>query len=98
MLIEKFQTRINELYSYSGYERQAALNALADCFEPMLFSHLLVKLSDYVAVNRQLAAQHLLRWAERPEISTLCIDYFLDLLAIKKRIRLACLKSLLLKA
>lgn len=88
MNIEQLQTKINELYLWDGYQREAALRQLSGCFEPVLFPHLLRKLSDYVQINRQLAAHHLLRWAERPDCADLCINYFLDVDAIKKRIRI----------
>lgn len=88
MNIEQLQTKINELYLWDGYRREAALRQLSGCFEPVLFPHLLRKLSDYVQINRQLAAHHLLRWAERPDCADLCINYFLDVDAIKKRIRI----------
>ncbi|MEB6668687.1 hypothetical protein MXM33_16875 [Acinetobacter vivianii] len=85
---EELQRCINQLYWWDGYEREAALKHLKGCFEPTLFPHLLRKLSDYVPINRQLAAQHLLVWSERPECIDLCIDYFLDVYAIQKRIRI----------
>lgn len=85
---EKLQQCINQLYCWDGYEREAALKRLKGCFEPVLFPHLLRKLSDYVPINRQLAAQHLLVWSEKAECIDLCIDYFLDVYAIQKRIRI----------
>ncbi|MBH2030761.1 MAG: hypothetical protein I8H74_09855 [Moraxellaceae bacterium] len=85
---EELQRCINQLYWWDGYEREAALKQLKGCFEPDLFPHLLRKLSDYVPINRQLAAQYLLVWSERPECIDLCIDYFLDVYAIQKRIRI----------
>lgn len=88
MLPEKLQLHIEQLESRSGYQRQAALEILADYYEAILFPKLLLMLSDYVLINRQLAAQHLLRWKDRPEISKLCVDYFLELLAIKSRVRI----------
>lgn len=88
MTLEQLQQSINQLYWWDGYERQAALERLNNCFEPILFPHLLRKLSDYIPINRQLASQHLLAWAKRPECADLCVEYFLDLLAIQKRIRI----------
>lgn len=88
MTLEQLQQSINQLYWWDGHERQAALERLSNCYEPILFPHLLRKLSDYVPINRQLAAQHLLIWVERPEGADLCIDYFLDVYAIQKRIRI----------
>ncbi|MCH7396106.1 hypothetical protein MMP66_17810 [Acinetobacter dispersus] len=85
---EELQRCINQLYWWDGYEREAALKQLKGCFEPDLFPHLLRKLSDYVPINRQLAAQHLLVWSERPECIDICIDYFLDVYAIQERIRI----------
>ncbi|MDC4312611.1 hypothetical protein OHV31_04890 [Acinetobacter baumannii] len=41
-----------------------------------------------VQVNRHLAARHLLEWAERSDCADLCITYFLDIEAIKGRIRI----------
>jgi hypothetical protein len=88
MNIEQLQIKISQLYSWDGYQREAALRQLSGCFEPALFPHLLRKLSDYVQINRELAAHHLLVWAERPDCADLCITYFLDVEAIKKRIRI----------
>ncbi|MGJ8758824.1 hypothetical protein ACSFV5_16830 [Acinetobacter sp. HC8-3S] len=88
MTLEQLQQSINQLYWWDGHERQAALERLSNCYEPILFPHLLRKLSDYVPINRQLAAQHLLIWVERPEGADLCIDYFLDVYAIQKRVRI----------
>lgn len=87
--METLNAMIEQLYMRDGRQREIALKTVAHCYEPELFPHLLLKLSDYVAINRKLAAQHLLLWSERPEISYLCIDYFLDLIAIRERIRLA---------
>ena len=87
--MENLNAMIEQLYVRDGRQREIALKTIAHCYEPELFPHLLLKLSDYVAINRKLAAQHLLRWSERSEISYLCVDYFLDLIAIKERIRLA---------
>ncbi|WPP54422.1 hypothetical protein SOI69_12320 [Acinetobacter pittii] len=80
--------KINQLYLWDGYQREAALRQLSGCFEPSLFPHLLRKLSDYVQVNRHLAARHLLEWVERSDCADLCITYFLDIEAIKGRIRI----------
>ncbi|WP_391486175.1 hypothetical protein [Acinetobacter pittii] len=80
--------KINQLYLWDGYQREVALRQLSGCFEPSLFPHLLRKLSDYVQVNRHLAARHLLEWAERSDCADLCITYFLDIEAIKGRIRI----------
>lgn len=88
MNIEQLQTKISQLYSWDGYEREAALRQLSGCFEPALFPHLLRKLSDYVQVNRHLAASHLLEWTKRSDCADLCITYFLDVEAIKRRIRI----------
>lgn len=85
---EQLQLFINQLYWCDGYQREAALRRLNGCFESTLFPHLLRKLSDYVPINRKLAAQHLLIWVERPEGADLCIEYFLDVYAIQKRVRI----------
>lgn len=88
MNIDEIRVKINQLYLWDGYQREAALRQLSGCFEPSLFPHLLRKLSDYVQVNRHLAARHLLEWAERSDCADLCITYFLDIEAIKGRIRI----------
>lgn len=88
MNIDEIRVKINQLYFWDGYQREAALRQLSGCFEPSLFPHLLRKLSDYVQVNRHLAARHLLEWAERSDCADLCITYFLDIEAIKGRIRI----------
>lgn len=88
MNIDEIRVKINQLYLWDGYQREAALRQLSGCFEPSLFPHLLCKLSDYVQVNRHLAARHLLEWAERSDCADLCITYFLDIEAIKGRIRI----------
>ncbi|OCY32469.1 hypothetical protein BFR75_06965 [Acinetobacter pittii] len=88
MNIDEIGVKINQLYLWDGYQREAALRQLSGCFEPSLFPHLLRKLSDYVQVNRHLAARHLLEWAERSDCADLCITYFLDIEAIKGRIRI----------
>lgn len=88
MNIDEIRVKINQLYLWDGYQREAALRQLSGCFEPSLFPHLLRKLSDYVQVNRHLAARHLLEWAERSDCADLCITYFLDIQAIKGRIRI----------
>ncbi|AMX18193.1 hypothetical protein EXE06_03980 [Acinetobacter pittii] len=88
MNVDEIRVKINQLYLWDGYQREAALRQLSGCFEPSLFPHLLRKLSDYVQVNRHLAARHLLEWAERSDCADLCITYFLDIEAIKGRIRI----------
>lgn len=88
MNIDEIRVKINQLYLWDGYQREVALRQLSGCFEPSLFPHLLRKLSDYVQVNRHLAARHLLEWAERSDCADLCITYFLDIEAIKGRIRI----------
>jgi len=88
MNTDELQVKINQLYLWDGYLREAALRQLSGCFEPSLFPHLLRRLSDYVQINRQLAACHLLMWAARPDCADLCIIYFLDIDAIKRRIRI----------
>lgn len=75
------------LRSYDGYRRQWCLEQLQDCYETALFPALLFRLSDYVPINQKLAAAHLQRWSERSEFSQLCIDYFLDIAATQKRLR-----------
>ncbi|MBF7693654.1 hypothetical protein [Acinetobacter pollinis] len=84
---QDIELAINTLYSYSGYEREASLRRLQGCFEEKLFSHLLIRLSDYVPINQQLAAEHLLLWCEKDNGSNLCIQYFLDIYAIQYRVR-----------
>lgn len=87
-----------QLRSYDGYIRQSTLEQLQDCYETALFPALLFRLSDYVPINQKLAAIHLQRWSERPEFSRLCVDYFLDIAAIQKRIRVVTeVEELLLK-
>lgn len=76
-----------QLRSYDGYIRQSTLEQLQDCYETALFPALLFRLSDYVPINQKLAAAHLQRWSERSEFSQLCIDYFLDIAATQKRLR-----------
>lgn len=87
-----------QLRSHDGYRRQKILEKLQDCYETALFPALLFRLSDYVSINQKLAAAHFQRWSERPEFSQLCIDYFLDVAAIQKRIRVVTeVEDLLLK-
>lgn len=87
MSLKELKPVIHQLYSFNGYEREAALKQLKQCFEPELFPHLLIRLSDYVLINRQLAAQHLMVWAERVEFADLCVDFFLYITAAKNRVR-----------
>jgi hypothetical protein len=81
---------LDELYSlrdYDGYARQRTLEHLKDCYEQELFPALLFRLSDYVEINRELAAQHFQRWSQRPEFTQLCIDHFLQIAAVQQRVR-----------
>lgn len=82
-----FENSLLKLKSYDGYTRQKMLKKLQQCFEPELFPHLLYRLSDYVEVNRHLAAEHILRWSKRPEFSKLCSDYFFEISMLQNRDR-----------
>lgn len=70
-----------------AYARQRTLEHLKDCYEHELFSALLFRLSDYVEINRELAAQHIQCWSQRPEFAQLCIDHFLQIAAVQQRVR-----------
>ena len=75
------------LRDYDGYARQRTLEHLKDCYEQELFPALLFRLSDYIEINRELAAQHFQRWSQRPEFTQLCIDHFLQIAAVQQRVR-----------
>ncbi|RLZ11352.1 hypothetical protein EAH57_02525 [Acinetobacter sp. 2JN-4] len=75
------------LRSYDGYTRQRTLEHLKDCYDQTLFPALLFRLSDYVEINRNLAAQHIQRWSQHPEFSQLCLSYFLEIAAVQQRVR-----------
>ena len=81
------QILISNLTNYSGYIRQKTLEQLKGCFDDVLFPHIVLRLSDYVPVNREIAAKHLLVWGQEDNFSKLCVDYFLDVFAAGKRIR-----------
>jgi hypothetical protein len=78
---------LQSLIYYDGYARQRTLEHLKDCYEQELFPALLFRLSDYVEINRELAAQHIQRWSQRPEFAQLCIDHFLQIAAVQQRVR-----------
>lgn len=78
---------LQSLRYYDGYARQRTLEHLKDCYEQELFPALLFRLSDYVEINRELAAQHIQRWSQRPEFAQLCIDHFLQIAAVQQRVR-----------
>lgn len=78
---------LQSLRYYDGYARQRTLEDLKDCYEQELFPALLFRLSDYVEINRELAAQHIQRWSQRPEFAQLCIDHFLQIAAVQQRVR-----------
>ncbi|MFM6905279.1 MAG: hypothetical protein ACKOUU_04345 [Acinetobacter tjernbergiae] len=78
---------LQSLRYYDGYARQRTLEHLKDCYEQELFPALLFRLSDYVEINRELAAQHIQRWSQRPEFAQLSIDHFLQIAAVQQRVR-----------
>lgn len=88
MLEQEQQFYFERLSAWNGYHRQQALQQLADCYEAALFPMLLTRLSDYVPINREIAAQHLTRWSERADFSDLCVHYFESVAAIQQRIRI----------
>ena len=88
MLEPQQQFYMQRLLAWNGHHRQDALEQLADCYETVLFPMLLKRLSDYVPINREMSAQHLVRWSERTDFSDLCVQYFEDVVAIQKRIRI----------
>lgn len=88
MLEPQQQFYMERLLAWNGHHRQDALEQLADCYETVLFPMLLKRLSDYVPINREMSAQHLVRWSERTDFSDLCVQYFEDVVAIQKRIRI----------
>ena len=88
MLEAQQQFYMQRLLAWNGHHRQDALEQLADCYETVLFPMLLKRLSDYVPINREMSAQHLVRWSERTDFSDLCVQYFEDVVAIQKRIRI----------
>lgn len=88
MLEKEKQFYLARLSAWNGYHRQDALEKLADCYDTILFPMLLRRLSDYVAINRERAAQHIVRWAEYSDFSDLCVQYFEDIAHTQKRIRI----------
>lgn len=70
-----------------GYIRHQGLIDLKNCFEPEVFPSLLRCLSDYVEINRKVAAFNLQLWSEQENFAQLCIDYFSDVVAIQHRTR-----------
>ena len=84
---KSFNELLQSLRYYDGYARQRTLEDLKDCYEQELFSALLFRLSDYVEINRELAAQHIQCWSQRPEFAQLCIDHFLQIAAVQQRVR-----------
>lgn len=85
--LSEFEKSLLRLRSYDGYIRQAVLEDLKECFDPELFPHLLWRLNDYVEINQKLAIDHVQRWAVRPEFSAVCAQYFLEIAALQKRLR-----------
>lgn len=85
--LSKFEKSLLRLRSYDGHIRQAILEDLKECFDPELFPHLLWRLNDCVEINRQLAIDHVQRWAVRPEFLVVCTQYFFDITALQKRLR-----------
>ena len=82
--LSDFEIKLYKLRSYDGFTRQRMLEHLKHCFDAELFPHLLERLSDYVEINRQLAAQHVLEWSEHAEFSQLCIHHFLLIATLQK--------------
>lgn len=82
-----FEKKLFRLKSYDGHLRQEILEDLRECFDPLFFPHLLWRLNDYVQINQELAFDHVQRWAQRPEFSELCIQNFLEIAALQKRLR-----------
>lgn len=70
-----------------GYVRHQGLIDLKNCFEPEVFPSLLRCLSDYVEINRKIAAYNLQIWSEQESFARLCIEYFDDVVAIQHRTR-----------
>lgn len=85
---EYFKRLIEELTGPDGYKRQSILERLKDCYQPEFFPFFLRRLSDYVPINRQLAAEHILSWSAQAEFGRLCIDNFKDIAEIQGRIRI----------
>ncbi|MFC2994548.1 hypothetical protein ACFODO_04520 [Acinetobacter sichuanensis] len=85
--LSDFEIKLYKLRSYDGFTRQRMLEHLKHCFDAELFPHLLERLSDYVEINRQLAAQHVLKWREHAEFSQLCIHHFLLIATLQNRDR-----------
>ena len=85
--LSEFEILLLKLKDYSGYIRQKTLESLANCFDAELFPHLLNRLSDYIPINRQLAAEQITKWSERPEFSQLCMVHFLEITTLQKRER-----------
>ncbi|WP_146196691.1 hypothetical protein [Acinetobacter stercoris] len=78
---------INHLQSYSGYDRQWALEQAKYHYEKELFPLLLLRLSDHVPINQDIAKQRIIEWSQRKDFSKLCIDYFLDVAMTQIRLR-----------
>lgn len=85
--LSDFEIKLYKLRSYDGFTRQRMLEHLKHCFDAELFPHLLERLSDYVEINRQLAAQHVLKWSEHVEFSQLCVHHFLLIATLQNRDR-----------
>lgn len=85
--LSDFDISILKLKSYDGYLRQEMLEKFQQNFQPALFPHVLNRLSDYVPINRKLAATHIQEWSERTEFSKLCIDHFYEIATLQKRER-----------
>ncbi|OTG90538.1 hypothetical protein [Acinetobacter sp. ANC 3813] len=85
--VSEFEQKLFRLRSYDGHLRQEILEDLRECFDPLLFPHLLWRLNDYVQINQKLAVDHLQRWSERPEFSELCLQNFFEIAALQKRLR-----------
>lgn len=85
--LSEFEKSLLRLRSYDGYIRQEVLQDLKDCFESELFPHLLWRLNDYVEINQKLAIEHVKRWSIRPEYPGVCVQYFLEITALQKRLR-----------
>lgn len=86
--LSEFEKSLLRLRSYDGHIRQAVLESMKECFDSELFPHLLWRLNDYVGINQKLAADHVQRWAVRQEFSAVCAQYFLEIAALKNRLRI----------
>ena len=81
------ETLITQLNHSNGYIREKTLRQLQTCFEPVLFPHLIERLSDYVEINRILAYEHFKLWRMQPNFTMLFLKYFSEISAIQHRIR-----------